>query len=159
MSRHPVLTTLAALASGIVFGVGLAVSQMTDPEKVKNFLDFAAIPQGGWDPSLAFVMGGAVIVTFIGLRLRRPAGMAIPAQVTPPRRDIDRQLVGGSAVFGVGWGLSGFCPGPAIADLGLVPESVLLFVVAMLVGSWLTGSIRDAWHGGGPAAAASGVAR
>jgi uncharacterized membrane protein YedE/YeeE len=118
---------------------------MTDPEKIKNFLDIAAIPAGGWDPSLAFVMGGGLVVAFFGLRLdrylRRPlAGVAF---IKTHRVHIDRQLVIGAGLFGIGWGLSGFCPGPALANLGLVPEGVLGFVVAMLVGSWIAGYFMD----------------
>ena len=134
----------AALASGVLFGIGLAIAQMTDPQKIEDFLDFAAIPSGGWDPSLAFVMAGAVVVAFFGLRLdrlmRKPLAAARFGSGAAPRR-IDRSLVIGSAIFGIGWGLGGFCPGPAIADLGIVPGSVALFVLAMLAGSWLTGEV------------------
>lgn len=139
-------TLLTSLGAGILFGIGLAIARMTDPQKIKDFLDLAAIPSGGWDPSLAFVMGGAVVVAFFGLRLdrflRRP--LAAPEFVHGGRVAIDRPLVLGAAIFGVGWGLSGFCPGPAIANLGIVPASVYLFVVAMFIGSWITGSIMEA---------------
>lgn len=143
MTRTP-LAIAAALASGILFGIGLAVARMTDPEKVKDFLDFAAIADGGWDPSLAFVMGGAAVVAFFGLRIDRLIGkpLAAPAFNAPAGR-IDGRLVAGAAIFGVGWGLSGLCPGPAIADLGIMPESVLPFVAAMLAGSWITGTIIE----------------
>ncbi|HET7714476.1 MAG TPA: DUF6691 family protein [Bauldia sp.] len=141
MSR-PVTGLVAVVASalsGVIFGLGLAVARMTDPQKIKDFLDIAAIPEGGWDPSLAFVMGGAAIVAFFGLRLdrllRKPLAAAAFAPSPAPR--IDRPLVVGSAIFGVGWGLSGLCPGPAIADLGLIAGGVLPFVLAMLAGSWL----------------------
>ena len=139
------LALVAALASGILFGLGLALAQMTDPQKVKDFLDIAAIPAGGWDPSLAFVMGGGVIVTFFALRLagRRPAPLAAPVYSLPTRTRIDLPLVGGSVIFGVGWGIAGFCPGPAFANLALVPESALYFLAAMIAGSWLTGYLSD----------------
>jgi uncharacterized membrane protein YedE/YeeE len=140
MNRSP-LGLATALLSGAIFGLGLAIAQMTDPQKIKNFLDFAAIPAGGWDPSLAFVMGGGAVVFFIGYRvanlLRKP--LAAPAFSRPDRVVIDRPLVIGSTLFGIGWGISGFCPGPAIANFGLVPADVVLFVAAMLVGSWAVG--------------------
>ena len=145
MNKTP-LALVAALASGIVFGVGLAIAQMTDPAKIKDFLDLAAIPSGGWDPSLAFVMGGGVLVFFFGYRidrlLRQP--VAALAWSRPDRTRIDAPLVVGASLFGIGWGLSGFCPGPAIADLGLMPADVVLFVIAMFVGSWIVGFALDA---------------
>lgn len=143
-SLHPI--GLAALA-GFIFGVGLAISRMIDPAKIFNFLDVAAIPSGGWDPSLAFVMAGGLLVALAGVRLdrlaRRHAPLAAPAFIRPDRFRIDRELVIGSAIFGIGWGLSGFCPGPAFANLGLVPNSVGLFVISMLVGSWATGHVLE----------------
>jgi len=141
---------VTALLSGVVFGFGLAFARMTDPQKIRDFLDLAAIPAGGWDPSLAFVMGGGLIVAFVGLRLdrylRKP--LSAPAFVHGERSQIDRPLVAGAALFGIGWGLSGFCPGPAIADLGIIPGGVLLFVAAMLVGSWVTAEVME-WSGRG----------
>jgi len=136
---------VTALASGVIFGFGLAFARMTDPEKVKNFLDLAAIPAGGWDPSLAFVMGGGLIVAFVGLRLDRylRAPLAAPSFVPVGRSGIDARFVGGAAIFGIGWGLAGFCPGPAIAGLGISPGSVLLFVAAMLSGSWFAGGMME----------------
>ncbi len=123
---------------------------MIDPEKIWDFLDFAAIPSGGWDPSLAFVMGGGVLVVFVGCAStagsRKP--VAAPAFVRPDRTHrIDANWSLGAAIFGVGWGLSGFCPGPAFADLGLVPGDVWLFVVAMVAGSWVAGQFLDAPRG------------
>lgn len=132
--------TLIAAAAGVLFGVGLAISGMVDPTKVKDFLDVAAIGKGGWDPSLAFVMVGAIIVAMPafrsigGARRQRATGPA-----GGPGGRIDSRLIGGSALFGVGWGLAGLCPGPAIADLALAPLAVLGFVAAMLAGSWATG--------------------
>ena len=159
--RRPVAALLTALVSGVIFGVGLAIARMTDPEKIKDFLDFAAIPTGGWDPSLAFVMAGGVVVAFFGLRLdgllRAP--FAVAAFLQPDSPPLDRPLVLGAAVFGLGWGLSGLCPGPAIADLGLIPELVVYFVGAMLVGSWIAGGVME-WpargSSGGPAMSAAG---
>ncbi len=112
-----------ALASGLLFGLGLTVSGMIDPAKVLGFLDVA----GDWDPSLAFVMAGAIPIAAIGFALRRQA----PAQ---PQPRIDRRLVLGATVFGAGWGLAGFCPGPALASLGLGNWRAALFVAAMLAG-------------------------
>ncbi len=136
---------LTSLGGGILFGIGLAIARMTDPQKIRDFLDLAAIPSGGWDPSLALVMGGGLIVAFVGLRLdrvlRRP--LVAPAFVHGGRTAIDAPLVLGAAIFGVGWGLSGFCPGPAIADLGIMPGSVYLFVAALFIGSWITGIIME----------------
>ena len=126
------LQIAAALASGIVFGFGLSLSGMLDPRRVQGFLDIG----GNWDPSLAFVLGGAVIVAFIGVRvMTRMARPVLDHTFHLPQTDrIDAPLLVGSAIFGLGWGLGGFCPGPAIASLAIgLPESVL-FVVAMLVG-------------------------
>lgn len=117
---------------GLVFGVGISISGMANPAKVLNFFDIA----GTWDPSLAFVMGGALIVTAIGYRfvLKRPAPMLATSFQLPTRRDIDLPLVGGSAVFGIGWGIAGFCPSGALPALGTGRSEVLLFVAALLVG-------------------------
>jgi uncharacterized protein len=143
--KRSLVAIVAALISGVVFGVGLSVARMTDPAKIKDFLDIAAIPTGGWDPSLIFVMGAAVLVGLIGLRADRllRAPLAAPSFHRIHRMKIDTQLVVGSSIFGVGWGLSGFCPGPAVVDLGIVPGSVLLFVLAMLAGSWLAGQVME----------------
>ncbi|MGB3200866.1 MAG: YeeE/YedE family protein [Nodosilinea sp.] len=124
---------LVALGSGLLFGLGLAVSQMIDPQRVINFLDLA----GQWDPTLAFVMGGAVLVTLISFRLvlRRPHPLLGSKFWVPTRSDIDRPLVLGAALFGVGWGLGGYCPGPAIAALGLGSANPMLFVIALIAGS------------------------
>ena len=123
---------LAAFAAGIVFGIGLILSGMTDPGKVIGFLDVA----GAWDPSLAFVMGGAILVgffafAFAGRRARTFLGHPL---YLPARRDIDARLVAGSVVFGIGWGLGGFCPGPALVAFGAGYDKATLFVVAMLAG-------------------------
>jgi uncharacterized membrane protein YedE/YeeE len=138
MNRNPLFATTTIVA-GLMFGVGLTVSGMIDPKKVKDFLDFAAIPSGGWDPSLAFVLGGAVVVAFILYRFAGPAPAAAERYHPATYTRIDGRLLGGAAIFGVGWGLSGFCPGPAIANLAIAPGDVILFVIAMAAGSWATG--------------------
>lgn len=123
---------LAALGAGLIFGFGLALSQMVNPAKVLNFLDLA----GTWDPSLAFVLAGASATAGLGYWLigRLPAPLCAEAFQLPTARAIDGRLVIGSAIFGVGWGLVGLCPGPAVAALSLGSSEVGLFVVAMLAG-------------------------
>ena len=123
---------LAALVIGLIFGSGIAFSGMANPAKVLNFFDFA----GTWDPSLAFVMGGALIVTMVGYAfvLKRGAPVFDRLFYLPSRRDIDFPLVAGSAVFGVGWGITGFCPGGAIPALGLGYGDAWLFVGSMIGG-------------------------
>jgi uncharacterized membrane protein YedE/YeeE len=117
---------------GLVFGVGISVSGMANPAKVLNFFDVT----GTWDPSLAFVMGGALIVTFIGYRfvLKRPAPMLAARFQLPTRRDLDLPLIAGSAVFGIGWGIAGFCPGGALPALGTGRIEVFIFIAALLLG-------------------------
>ena len=129
------LRTLAGLACGLLFGAGLAVSQMIDPAKVVGFLDFA----GDWDPSLALVMAGALVVTVpaFALRRRRERPLLNDEFQIPGRRDIDGRLIAGAAVFGLGWGIAGFCPGPALAALTIGGWPVILFVLAMLAGMFL----------------------
>lgn len=130
------LRVLAALACGLDFGAGLTVSQMINPEKVLGFLDVAAIPAGGWDPSLALVLLGAVATTAIGYRLvfRRARPVLADAFSLPTRRDIDARLIAGAVVFGLGWGLVGLCLGPALAVLGVDGIKAAVFVLAMLAG-------------------------
>lgn len=121
---------LASFAVGSLFGVGLLVSQMTNPAKVLAFLDVT----GNWDPSLAFVMGGALLVTFFGYRLVLEKTKPVLANKfrLPTRTDIDYRLVGGAALFGIGWGLVGLCPGPALASLLFGGVPVILFTMAMI---------------------------
>lgn len=123
---------LGGLAAGLLFGAGLSISGMINPAKVIGFLDLA----GAWDPSLAFVMLGAVAVTAIGYRtvLRRGQPMFEPRFTLPTRRDIDPSLLLGASLFGIGWGLGGYCPGPALAGLGFVGLETYAFVAAMLIG-------------------------
>jgi len=125
----------AALAAGVLFGVGLVVSQMIDPGKVLAFLDVA----GRWDPSLALVMVGALAVAIPGFRLaqRRDAPVLGGRFEVPAQRAVDRRLVIGGGIFGVGWGLVGFCPGPAIASLAFGRLESLVFVLAMVAGAWV----------------------
>lgn len=122
----------AALASGLLFGLGLAVSGMTNPDKVRNFLDVT----GAWDPSLLLVMGGAVAVAFVGFRFarRRARPRLDIAFHVSARRDVDAPLAAGAFVFGIGWGLGGFCPGPAVAALAYGSRDAAIFVLAMLAG-------------------------
>ena len=126
------MNALAAFAAGLVFGIGLIVSGMTDPGKVIGFLDVA----GRWDPSLAFVMGGAILVGYFSFAAAGKRGRTFlgGAMQLPTRRDIDARLVAGSTVFGIGWGLAGFCPGPALVALGAGIDQAALFVAAMLAG-------------------------
>lgn len=125
----PIVTSLVA---GLIFGIGLIVSGMANPAKVLGFLDLA----GAWDPSLLLVMGGAVTVGALSFAIarRRTASFLGQALRIPTGRDIDRRLVVGSVLFGVGWGLAGFCPGPALVALGAGNRQAMLFVAAMLAG-------------------------
>ncbi|MBW1843262.1 MAG: YeeE/YedE family protein [Deltaproteobacteria bacterium] len=126
------MKVLAALFSGILFGVGLAVSQMTNPAKVQAFLDVA----GAWDPSLAFVMGAALVVSSITVAIarRRPQSLLGEPLQIPEIAALDLRLIAGAALFGVGWGLGGFCPGPALAGLATGVPEVWVFTASMLVG-------------------------
>ena len=139
MSNSNTLPYLGVAAvSGVLFGAGLYVSQMVDPLKVLRFLDVTAIPSGGWDPSLAFVIAPAILVMFVAVRLS--GGMARPVFNgrfhLPDFTQIDAPLVIGSGLFGIGWGMSGICPGPAIALLAFMPQNLLIFLIAMFAGSF-----------------------
>ena len=127
---------LIALAAGLLFGAGLAVSGMHDPAKVLGFLDVAAIASGGWDPSLAFVMAGGLAVTLPAFwyARRRKAPLAAPAFQTPTATAIDKRLMLGALLFGGGWGLVGYCPGPALAALAFGATGTILFALAMVAG-------------------------
>lgn len=124
--------TVSAVFAGFVFGLGLVISGMTDPSKVVGFLDIT----GAWDPSLAFVMGGAVGVHALLYRIIRPGPRPLLASAwqIPSRHDIDLRLLGGAAIFGVGWGIGGYCPGPALVSVASLSAAPIVFVVAMSLG-------------------------
>jgi uncharacterized protein len=126
--------------AGILFGFGLLISGMADPAKVQNFLDLF----GTWDPSLAFVMAGAVATAFVGYRLafRRRAPLLYARFVLPASDAVDRPVLLGAGLFGIGWGLTGFCPGPALVSITLLAQGTLLFVPAMLAGIVLAHVLR-----------------
>jgi uncharacterized membrane protein YedE/YeeE len=126
------LRSVASFACGLIFGIGLIVSGMTRPEKVLGFLDIF----GAWDATLAFVMAGAVAVTAAGFALarRRAAPLLAARAAWPSRKDIDAPLLQGSLLFGIGWGLVGICPGPALVNLASLSGPVVVFVVAMILG-------------------------
>ena len=126
---------LFALFTGLGFGTGIAISGMMDPAKVLNFFDIA----GTWDPSLICVMGGALIVPFLGYRMvwRRSKPLFAEGFQLPTSARIDSKLIGGAALFGVGWGIAGFCPGGALPALGTGDPSVMMFVAALTVGIWV----------------------
>ena len=135
---------LAAFVTGLAFGIGLTIGQMTNPAKVLGFLDLA----GAWDPSLAFVMLGAVLVSFLGFRwLRRRVRPLLGGSFQwPTATVIDRPLLSGAALFGLGWGLVGLCPGPAIATLGIQPLRTASFALAMLLGMALFRWFGERWR-------------
>ncbi len=134
--RLPYLATAAI--SGLLFGAGLYISQMVDPLKVLRFLDFTAIPTGGWDPSLAFVIVPAIVVMFVTVRFSR--GWSSPLFDKrfhePEFHHIDAPLLGGAALFGIGWGMSGICPGPAISLIAFWPNDLLILLLAIFAGSY-----------------------
>ncbi|MDZ4307287.1 YeeE/YedE family protein [Allopontixanthobacter sp.] len=131
---------LAALLTGVIFGAGLTLSDMTNPARVIAFLDLF----GAWDPTLAFVMGGALIPSAIAYAIARRMRQPLLHKTfhIPENRVVDRQLLIGGAIFGVGWGLVGYCPGPALAGLALGAWQTWLFAAAMLAGMWLQ-SVTD----------------
>ncbi len=134
------LQRIFEFAAGLLFGIGLLLSGMTDPGKVQGFLDLA----GAWDPSLAFVMGGGVLVgliAFSAAKKRRASVLGAPFH-WPQMTQIDKPLVIGSLLFGIGWGLAGFCPGPALVALASGYDKALVFVLAMLLGM----VVCDAWQ-------------
>jgi len=126
------MLVFTSLLAGLVFGLGLIVSGMANPAKVLGFLDLS----GQWDPSLAFVMAGAIAVGALAFAVagRRSASLIGAEMTLPTARRIDRRLVAGSAVFGIGWGIAGFCPGPGLVALGMGETKAVIFVAAMLVG-------------------------
>jgi uncharacterized protein len=132
-----------AALSGLLFGIGLYVSQMVDPLKVLRFLDFGAIPTGGWDPSLALVMGGGLAVMAVAVqyakRWERP--LYDSTFHGPDYNRIDAPLIAGSAIFGLGWGMSGVCPGPAISLIAFLPDHLWILLFTMFVGSYAGGLV------------------
>jgi len=126
---------LTAFAVGVIFALGLTISEMINPGRVIGFLDVA----GHWDPTLLLVMAGALVITvpIFPVILRRPKPLLAAQFTLPTKTRLDLPLVLGAAVFGAGWGLAGFCPGPALAALASGSPSVILFVVAMILGQWL----------------------
>ena len=129
------MKTLMGYLAGLLFGLGLAIGGMTDPTRVLNFLDVF----GDWDPTLMFVLGGAVTTTFIGYRLvlSRSQPLFAKAFLLPTRRDVDVKLMSGAALFGIGWGLSGYCPGPAFASFAGLTTPLMAMLVSMIGGWWL----------------------
>jgi uncharacterized protein len=134
------MQALASFLCGLIFGSGLMISGMTQPAKVLGFLDIF----GRWDPTLAFVMAGALVISSVGYTLarcqRRP--VIVAQHSWPNRTDIDRPLVVGSVLFGIGWGLAGLCPGPALENLASLSPRVIVFVMAMIAGM----SLLDLWQ-------------
>jgi uncharacterized protein len=129
------MPALASLLCGFIFGLGLVISQMVSPAKVLAFLDVFGIPSGAWDPSLAVVMAAGLVVTGVGYALVRPrTPIFAPASQWPTATVIDPPLISGAVLFGIGWGLVGLCPGPAIANLATLSPGVIVFVIAMAIG-------------------------
>jgi uncharacterized membrane protein YedE/YeeE len=133
------MAIIAQFFIGLIFGLGLVLSGMSDPAKVLNFLDLGGIGSGSWDPSLALVMAGAVAVTFAGYKwvLKRPGPLFGEKFHVPTSRELDVRIVAGPAIFGLGWGLVGFCPGPALTALGFGTRAAVIFVAAMIAGMLL----------------------
>lgn len=133
------LYLLNAGAAGLLFGAGLYIAQMVDPLKVLRFLDVGAITSGGWDPSLGFVIVPAIVIFFVADRLvngwNRP--LFNGEFHRPNFAQIDTPLIGGAVLFGIGWGISGICPGPAITLIAFMPENLLIFLIPMFAGSFL----------------------
>jgi uncharacterized membrane protein YedE/YeeE len=142
------MLAVASFVCGLIFGWGLLISGMTQPEKVLGFLDIF----GRWDPTMAFVMAGALVVSTLGFVIakRRVAPVFAAQSLWPTRTDIDRRLVAGAVLFGAGWGMVGLCPGPALENLATLSPRVIVFVVAMAAGLIL----QDAWQRRTPSPAA-----
>lgn len=149
------MRSVSAFVIGLIFGLGIVISGMANPAKVLNFLDFA----GSWDPSLAFVMGGALLTTLAGYRvvLRREAPLLAREFALPTRSDLDRKLIGGAALFGIGWGIAGFCPGAALPALGTGETDVFIFVAAVSLGILVQRTLSGRLERGSSGPAAPGV--
>ena len=139
------MPALASFICGLVFGAGLLISGMMRPAKVLGFLDVLGIPSGTWDPSLAVVMAAGLAVAATGYALLRRPPLFAPQKLWPTKTDIDAPLLTGAALFGIGWGLVGLCPGPAIANLATASPGVLVFVIAMAVGMAIGMAAQDFW--------------
>ncbi|MFT7178993.1 MAG: putative membrane protein YedE/YeeE [Oceanospirillaceae bacterium] len=126
---------IIALISGLIFGAGLVISEMVNPVKVQDFLDFF----GNWDPSLAFVMGGAVVVTLFSSRfiMKRKKPIFAERFYMAVTTSIDSRLILGASLFGIGWGLSGYCPGPGILNAMINPTEAMMFLPALVIGGWI----------------------
>ncbi len=142
MKKH--LDTLSSFIVGLIFGIGLILAGMTNPAKVIGFLDIT----GTWDPSLAFVMGGAILVAIVAFRFanKRTVNFLGGAMRMPTSDMIDKRLVIGSLLFGAGWGLAGFCPGPAITSIGTGNSKAVIFVIAMIAGMAIFELADRFWH-------------
>lgn len=138
------LSLFAALVAGTLFGLGLAVAQMVDPAKVINFLDVF----GTWDPSLAFVMGGGLLVNAIATPfiMRRKTPMLAEFFRTPTKHQVDKRLIVGGLIFGAGWGLAGYCPGPMITSLSFANSDIITVVIAYVVGTFVARIALRAWE-------------
>ncbi len=147
------MVILVQFAIGLLLGLGLVIAGMSDPAKVLNFLDLAAIPAGGWDASLAFVMAGAIAVTFLGYRLvlRRDRPVFDTRFHMPTATAIDARILAGPAIFGIGWGLAGFCPGPALTALTTGGMPAWLFLIAMFAGMFAARWLAERNPAPGPA--------
>lgn len=138
------MNAVSAFVAGLLLGMGLIISGMTDPSKIIGFLDLA----GKWDPSIAFAIGGAVLVAFVAFRFARKLTVSFlgaPMHL-PAARQVDRQLILGSLAFGVGWGLAGYCPGPAVVALGAGQDKAVVFVIAMIAGMALYEAVDRLLH-------------
>ncbi len=142
MKKH--IDTLSSFLVGLIFGIGLILAGMTNPAKVIGFLDIT----GTWDPSLAFVMGGAILVAIVAFRFakKRTANFLGGAMRMPTSDMIDKRLVIGSLLFGAGWGMAGFCPGPALTSVGTGNPKAVIFVIAMIAGMAIFELADRFWH-------------